>query len=199
MRGRIKHIQNLRIKLSFQQTNSQGELYMSFDYKGKRVFVGIDVHKKSYSVVSICDGELVKKDKLASSPEGLVSYLKKYFPEGKIISAYEAGFSGFELHRYLVSEGIDNLVVHAASIEVSSRDRVKTDKRDALKIAIQLSANRLKGIYVPSRDQESRRRLSRMREQLVKDRRRVGNRLKSLLYVLGYRLSEDKKKAKNGC
>jgi transposase len=76
-------------------------------------------------------------------------------------------------------------VVHAASIEVSSRDRVKTDKRDSLKIATQLAAGRLRGIHVPSEERECLREVTRMREKIMKDRCRVGNRFKSLLYRQG--------------
>src|SRR5688572_19203130 len=94
-------------------------------YKGKTVFVGMDVHKKHYSLSCIFEGTLVKKATVKASPEKLVEFLKKYFPEAKIKSAYEAGFCGFFLHRYLEKNGIENLVVHPASIEVSSRDRVK--------------------------------------------------------------------------
>ena len=73
-------------------------------------------------------------------------FLRKYFPGAQIKTAYEAGFSGFVLHRYLTQNGVENIVVNAASIEVASRDRVKTDKRDAVKIAKQLSSGFLKGI-----------------------------------------------------
>lgn len=155
------------------------------DYRGKIVYMGLDVHKKTYSCVSICDDEVVKRDTLPANPEGLVKYVKKFFPGAKIISAYEAGFSGFHLHRYLTQNGILNRVVHPASIEVSSRDRVKTDKRDALKIATQLSAKRLRGIYVPCIEQEGNRMVSRLRRNFVKARTRVGLQLKSLLFTQG--------------
>ena len=165
------------------------------EYRGKKVFVGIDVHKKSYSGSgSICEGVVVKRDRLPASPEGLENYIRKYFPGGQIHSVYEAGFSGFVLHRYLISQGINNIVVHAGSIEVSSRDRVKTDKRDALKMATQLSAGRLRGIHVPDIERESARRISRLREKLVGDRKRVGNRIKSLLHILGKVMPEDERK-----
>lgn len=78
---------------------------------------------------------------------------------------------------------IESIVVHPGSIEVSSRDRVKTDKRDALKIAIQLAAGRLKGIYVPCEEQESRRCVSRLRHNIIKLRTQVGNQVKSLLFT----------------
>ena len=89
-----------------------------------------------------------------------------------------AGDSGFWLRRTpldgaLEAAGIKCLVVHAASIEVSSRDRVKTDKRDSLKIAQQLAAGRLRSIRVPSIEQEQRRLLTRTREQSMRKKRRV--------------------------
>lgn len=163
------------------------------DYTGKMVYMGIDVHKKTYCCVSVCDGEVVKRDTMPSDPEGLLAYIHKFFPGAKVQTAYEAGFSGFPLHRYLVNNGINNIVVHAASIEVSARDRVKTDKRDALKIAVQLSTHRLKGIFVPSLEQESQRNISRLRMNFCKLRQQVGARFKSLLFTQGLIESNDDK------
>lgn len=148
------------------------------NYKGKTIFVGIDVHKKAYSVAVVCDGDLVKRDSIIATPERLINYLEKYFPGAKVKSAYEAGFSGFYLHRMLLTKGIENIVVHAAAIEVSSRDRVKTDKRDATKIAVQLSAGRLKCIFVPSREREDMRELTRLRDDLVKQKTRLAVKMK---------------------
>jgi transposase len=155
------------------------------DYTGKTVYMGIDVHKKTYCCVSVCEGEVIKRDTMPSKPEGLLAYLRKFFPGATIQTAYEAGFSGFHLHRYLVDNGINNIVVHAASIEVSARDRVKTDKRDALKIALQLSTHRLKGIFVPSLERESKRNVSRLRANFWQLRQQVGAKFKSLLFTQG--------------
>src|ERR1700682_926197 len=119
------------------------------DYQGKIIYLGIDVHKRTYSVTVICDGLIVKRDTIAASPVGLVAYLKRCFPGARIHSAYEAGFSGFTLHRILVQNGVENIVVNPASIEVAANDKVKTDQRDSKKLAEQLFAGRLKAIYVP--------------------------------------------------
>lgn len=162
------------------------------DYTEKVVYMGIDVHKKTFSCVSICEGELIKKDTMPASSEGLVDYMNKFFAGARINSAYEAGFSGFHLHRYLIQNGINNIVVHPASIEISSRDRVKTDKRDAKKIAIQLSTQRLRGILVPSIEQEAKRNVSRLRTNFWKSRQQVGARLKSLLFTQGLIDGDDK-------
>jgi len=148
------------------------------DYTGKTIFVGIDVHKKTYAISVVCDGALTKRDSLPADPKRLLRYLLKYFSGAKIYSAYEAGFSGFSLHHFLNENEVNNIVVNAASIEVGARDRVKTDKRDSLKIATQLSAGRLKGIFVPSPEMEDNRELTRYRATLVRDRNRIAARLK---------------------
>lgn len=159
---------------------------MKYNYKGKKVFVGIDVHKKTYSLTAICEGIIIKKDTIQAFPNGLVAYLKRYFPEAKIESAYEAGFSGFYLHRFLISHGIDNKVVHAAGIEISSRDRVKTDKRDSMKIAVQLSVGRLQGIYVVSKKREEYRSITRLREVLIRHQTRIACQIKGFLYYYNF-------------
>ena len=92
------------------------------NYTGKKVYLGIDVHKKTYAVTAILDGQVIKKDTLPASPEKLLSYCLKYFPEASIESAYEAGFSGFHLHRYLRSHKIQNHVINASGIEIASGD-----------------------------------------------------------------------------
>lgn len=158
------------------------------DYTGKTVFLGMDVHKLSYSVTAICDGEVVKRDRLAADPSALVKYCNRFFPNGIIVSAYEAGFCGFYLHRFLRQNSIQNIVVHPAAIEVQVNDRVKTDKRDSLKIATQLSQGRLQGIHVPSTETESLRSVSRLRATLIKQKTRSMNRIKGFLHFLGIKV-----------
>jgi transposase len=120
------------------------------NYTGQSIYIGIDVHKKTYSVTAIFEGNVVKRDTLPACPQGLVDYCLKFFPGAMIHTAYEAGFSGLCLHRVLKQNNIHNIVVHAASIEIASRDRVKTDKRDSLKIATHLAVGRLKCIHILS-------------------------------------------------
>jgi transposase len=164
------------------------------DYTGKKIYLGIDVHKKTYAVTAICEGVVIKKATLSANPEGLVSFCKKYFVGAAIESAYEAGFSGFHLHRTLEKNGIKNIVVHAAGIEVAAGDRVKTDKRDSLKIATQLAANRLRGIHVPSEEREEKRALTRTRDMIVEHRTCVANQIKALLHQHGLILPTSKQK-----
>jgi transposase len=157
----------------------------TISYIGKEVFIGIDVHKKSYTVVARVDGEVVKKWTTTASPQALSQQLLKYFSGATIYSAYEAGFSGFVLHRELEKNGVQNIVVNAAGIEVASNNRVKTDKRDALKLATLLEAKRLQGIRIPSEAEEAHRILSRTRKQLVEDRTSVKNKIRMKFHQFG--------------
>lgn len=159
---------------------------MERDYTGKTVYVGIDVHKKKFSVHCLCEKEKVKSWTMSSNTEQLINQLKSYFQGAELHTVYEAGFSGFALHRQLLAEGIINIVVNPSSVEIASRDRVKTDKRDAKKLSEQLSDGRLKGIYVPSEEEQLLRLSTRRRQTLVDDRKRIACRIKSKLFEFGY-------------
>jgi transposase len=163
------------------------------DHKGKTVFVGIDVHKKTYAVCAKAEHIYgsVKFSNLPAVPKMLAEKLKKSFPGARIKTAYEAGFSGFALHRVLVEEGIENIVVNPASIEVAANDKTKTDKIDAEKISTHLSYGRLKAIRVPSLQEELDRQYSRTRRQLVEHRTSLGNQIKSKLFQFGHLNHED--------
>ena len=157
----------------------------SISYSDKDIYIGIDVHKKTYSVVTVADREVIKKWTTSASPEGLRKQLLKYFEGARIHTAYEAGFSSFVLHRELVKYGINNIVVHAAGIETALNNRVKTDKRDAHKLATLLEAGRLKGIRIPSDIEEQKRLLTRTRKQLIEERTAVKNRLRMKFHQFG--------------
>ena len=83
---------------------------VKYDYTGKEVYMGIDVHKKTYACVSICEGSIIKKDTMAAKPQVLITYIKNHFSNAIITTAYEAGFSGFYLHRQLINAGIKKIV-----------------------------------------------------------------------------------------
>jgi transposase len=111
-------------------------------------------------------------------------------------SCYEAGRDGFWLHRYLLAQGIANVVVDSASIEVNRRQRrAKSDGLDGRKLASMLQ--RYHGgerdvwsvVRVPTVEQEDRRQLHRELRTLKKDRTRVTNRVKGLLAAQGIRLA----------
>lgn len=157
----------------------------NYNYKIHTVYMGIDVHKKTYACASFYEGNIIKKDTMPADPSVLIAYIKNNFVTNKIETAYEAGFSGFHLHRQLVAAGINNIVVNPGSIEIASRDKVKNDKRDAKKIAVQLAAGRLKCIYIPTLEQESKRTTTRLRNSILKLRNKIGLKIKALLFTQG--------------
>jgi transposase len=158
----------------------------------KKVDIGIDVHKDTYSMTAICEKKVLKRLTVSADPEIFARSLKKWFPDaGEINTAYEAGFSGFVLHRHLVAHGINSIVVNPASIAIASKDKVKNDLMDSKKIAIELADNRLTGIYVPSIDEQGDRMLSRTRQQIADHRGRVSRQIKSALEFLGHREHDD--------
>ena len=115
--------------------------------------------------------------------------------EAQVISCYEAGRDGFWLHRYLVEQGIKNLVVDSSSIQVNRRARqAKTDRLDVEKLLAQLIRYRSgeQGVWsvvqVPSVETEDKRQLHRELKTLKKDRTRHINRIKAFLVGQGIQL-----------
>jgi len=152
---------------------------------GKRVYIGIDVHRTFFVASCVSEGVVVKRCRMPAKSEAIISLISKHFPGCEVRTCYESGYSGFWLHRELEDAGISNIVVHAASIEVAANDRVKTDKRDSLKMARQLEAGRLKGIRVPTLEEEKQRLLHRTREQLSRAKRRVQAQIRMRLHQFG--------------
>lgn len=114
----------------------------------------------------------------------------------RVVSCYEAGRDGFWLHRYLIQEGIENLIVDSSSIEVNRRQRrAKTDRMDVEKLLSQLIRYRSGDrkvwsvVHVPSVEDEDRRHLNRELSAAKKDRTRHNNRIKGLLVGQGIRLA----------
>lgn len=109
-----------------------------------------------------------------------------------MVSCYEAGRDGFWLHRYLVSRGIDNVVVDSASIEVNRRSRrAKSDRLDAAKLLSQLlryhagESRVWSVVVVPSEADEDKRQLHRELMELKAERTEHVNRIKGLLASCG--------------
>ncbi len=157
-------------------------LQNSNDFTGQNFYVGLDVHKKSWAVtirsLGIEVGHFTQEPDAASLHE----YLRRNFPGGQYHSAYEAGFCGTGTHEELCKAGIDNMIVHAADVPSTDKQKKsKTDLHDSRAIADHLERGNLHGIYVLSQAQQELRSLFRLRECKVKDTTRANNRLKSFL------------------
>lgn len=156
------------------------------NFEGQNIYVGIDVHLKSWTVTIMTERLHHKTFTQPAKAETLLEYLHRHFPNGSYLSAYEAGFSGFWLHYKLTSMGINNIIVNPADVPTGQKENVqKTDAVDSRKIARSLRGNELTGIHVPGEYTLEARTLVRARDAIVKDMTRMKQRLKSLLYFYG--------------
>ena len=166
-------------------------LQNSIDFKGQKFYVGLDVHKKSWAVTIRSMGIQLANFTQPPSADSLYTYLKRNFPGGCYHSAYEAGFCGTSIHEQLCKLGINNILVHAADIPSTDKQKKnKTDLHDSRSIAEHLEKGNLHCIHVLTQEQQELRSLFRLRECKVKDVTRANNRLKSFLMYFDIKLPE---------
>jgi transposase len=148
--------------------------------------VGLDVHaRQTHAAVLVPDtGELCVR-KLRIAPLEVVSFLEGLGPQVRAV--YEAGPTGFGLARAARERGIDLRVAAPGSIPRGAGDRVKTDRRDATRLARLLAAGELSFAFVPSLLDESFRDLVRAIEAARGDLMRARHRLSKLLLRRGER------------
>lgn len=147
------------------------------------VFVGLDVHKDSISIAVAPLGREPAKQ-LAKIPHEFVKLLKRLDRLGareSISCCYEAGPTGYGLHRDLEAAGIHSVVIAPTLIPVKSGDRVKTDMRDAAKLAHFHRSGDLTPVWVPDQQIEALRDLVRAREAAKADERAARHRLGKFL------------------
>ena len=156
------------------------------NFNGQNVFIGIDVHLKSWTVSIYTEELFHKKFTQPARVDVLFNYLDRNFPNATYYSVYEAGFSGFWAHYELMEMGISNIVVNAADVPTSQKEKLhKDDKVDSMKLARSLRNGELKAIYIPQLATLNERSLVRYRATVVKDMTRLKLRIKSFLYFYG--------------
>lgn len=156
------------------------------DFTGQAFYLGIDVHKPHWLVTIRNNNMELKTLSMNPSPEELSRYMQRHYPGGDYYSCYEAGFCGFWIHRELQQLGFKNIVLHAADVPTSDKEKVtKTDQVDSRKMARELEKKSLKGIYIPDEYHQQLRSLSRLRKRAVESQSRVKNRIKGHLYTYG--------------
>src|SRR6266581_2263267 len=143
-------------------------------YDSTTVTVGLDVHARSIRLAAVRADELLEERTLAHGEEALERVLRRW---PVVRCCYEAVPTGFGLYRFLVERGIDCCVVAPGLVPQRPGDRVKTDSRDARKLARLLAGGLLEPIHVPSRELEAARDLVRAREAARLDRMRDRHRL----------------------
>jgi transposase len=189
--------QVIRLECSFSKTIlSKRRMTMSQE---KTLLFGIEVGNQSWKLCFSDGSKFRHKSIPARDQAALLQEVKKAKEKFKlpadcpVLSCYEAGRDGFWIHRFLEKNGIENLVLDPASIEVNRRHRrTKTDKLDAEKMTRLLIRWKLfeerkafSVVRVPSEAEEDGMRTYREREKLKKEETGHINRIKSLLILHG--------------
>jgi len=158
--------------------------------KGIR-FVGLDVHKETITAaVAGPDGSVVQMGKIPNQPEAVRRLIKRLGPVEKLRVCYEAGPCGYVLYWQLTGFNVHCEVVAPSRIPHEPGDRVKTDRRDARKLAMMYRAGLLTAVWVPDAAHEALRDLVRAREAAKKDELRARHRLGKFLLRSGRRAPE---------
>lgn len=157
-------------------------------------WVGLDAHKKSIAVAMLLPNQKdpIQWEVANTEPEirRLARKLIRSAP-GEVRCCYEAGPTGYGLKRLLETDDIVCEVVAPSLIPIKAGDRIKTDRRDAQKLAGLLRAGLLTEVRAPTPEEESIRDLTRCREDAKEDQTRARHRLgkfllrRSVMYTLG--------------
>jgi transposase len=147
-----------------------------------RIHLGLDVAKNSIAVAILRPGEVEPDtEKIAHDEPSIRRLIARLGDPRGLCACYEAGPTGYDLHRLLTSFGVRTDVVAPSLIPRSPGDRVKTDRRDSRRLARLHRAGELTAIRVPTVAEEGIRDLCRARQVVVEDRRRARQRLGSFL------------------
>jgi transposase len=169
-------------------------------FNGQKIFVGIDVHKRKWSVATITESGYQRVHTQNASPQELIDFLHKNYPDGEYLAVYEGGFTGLSTHYALVEAGIDCMVIHAADVPTTQYENVmKSDKVDCKKLAKSLRAGLLNGIYIRPKDSIDDRGVVRIRRAIIKDLTRYKIRVRHLLMSNGVILPEQFDKRRGSC
>src|SRR6202163_4186121 len=155
----------------------------------KRIkFVGLDVHAETIAVaIAEQGGEVRSLGVIPNRPESVRKLVKKLGPVEELRFCYEAGPTGYVLYWQLTALGAKCEVIAPTLVPVKAGDRIKTDRRDALKLARSYRAGELTPVWVPDAAHEALRDLVRAREAAKKDELRARNRLTKFLLRHGKR------------
>jgi transposase len=151
-------------------------------------FIGLDVHAETIAVaVAEPDREVRSVGVIPNRPESIHRLIKKLGSADQLRVCYEAGPTGYVLYWQLTALGVKCEVVAPTLVPVKAGDRVKTDRRDALKLARSYRSGDLTAVWVPDAAHEALRDVVRAREAAKKDQVRARNRLGKFLLRHGRR------------
>lgn len=157
-------------------------------------YVGLDVHADTIAV-AVCEGrgEARSLGTIPNRPDSIRKLVKRLEPVSTLRVCYEAGPTGYALYWQLTGLGVKCEVVAPTLVPVKAGDRVKTDRRDAEKLARSYRSGDLTPVWVPDAAHEALRDVVRAREAAKKDELRAKHRLSKFLLRHGRRPPEGTK------
>src|ERR1700689_2242318 len=156
--------------------------------KEKVRFWGLDVHAETIAVaIAEPDGEVRSLGTIANRAESIRKLVKKLGPVEKLKACYEAGPTGYVLYWQLAELGVRCEVIAPTLVPMKAGDRVKTDRRDAERLARSYRSADLTAVWVPDAAHEALRDLVRAREAAKQDQLRARHRLSKFLLRVGRR------------
>jgi transposase len=156
------------------------------NFASQTIYVGLDVHKRSWNAALYLNDQYLRNVHQPPSAQALYTFLRSNYPGADYSCAYEGGKFGYWIQRQLSSKGVKCIVVNPADIPSTHKDEVnKTDPRDARAIAMALQCGQLRGINIPTVQQEADRSLVRQRKKIWRDLVRCKNRIKGFLDYTG--------------
>ena len=165
------------------------EEYRRKAQEGKAVFVGVDLHRLRWHVTVRTEDDELFTGTVPAHWEALRRLLDRW--RGCAVRVvYEAGYFGFWLYDRVIESGAECIVTPPSLLPQEYGNRVKTDSRDSGKLAYLLAKGMLRCVWVPSQQEGYHRQVVRRRRQLIGDRVRVQNRIKSELQFYGIEIAE---------
>jgi transposase len=160
------------------------------DWSRYGAFIGLDVHKETIAVAVALPGrgEPQYRGEIAHEPKALRKWLDRLneeFGGTLLLFCYEAGPCGYGLYRQLIGAGHECQVVAPSLIPKKAGERIKTDRRDALKLARALRAGDLTAVWVPDAEQEAMRDLTRARDDMKGQERKARQQLNAFVLRQG--------------
>jgi transposase len=160
--------------------------------ENKKIFVGLEDSKRTWKLNVRCDGMEVQEASMPTRLNALTAYLESRFPGCEVGLMYEAGFKGFGLYDALQRRGIHCVVIPPHLVTEPKVSKVKTDKRDARRLANMLESGDIPSTcFVPDKERREDRQISRTLVGIQKEVKATKNRIMKLFDFHGIDVPTD--------
>ena len=167
------------------------KLHQKVDFTGKNIFVGMDVHDKSWTITLFYEDQFLRTFTQPPKVDALMTLLHRDYHGASFTCGYEAGLFGFWIQREIEVQNATCKVFHPADIPHTGKRKItKRDAVDSRDIAQALALGLTSPIYVPSKEIEQDRSILRYRGRLQADIRRCKNQIRALLFQFGIEMPE---------